>query len=128
MNKFSDITIADPWLEQYIREEKFGRTLIICNDNISNTKSLLLKKCFEDGYIYIEHIPLDIAIKSQSSTIQRKQSYRENKKIIGLVIRIVNHRLYRKVFLNSFCFPLHCKIKNRIERYLRNCNKNKKLR
>lgn len=120
LNKFSDFTLADPWFKEFIQNEKIGKTLVF-----DNTKEdSLLERCYKDGYIVLEEIPENLAINSQQGTIDRKKSYRYNKRKVNVFFRIINNKLYRKLIYYSSFFKLHLFLKRKFENYLlRSLNK-----
>lgn len=116
MNRFSDITLADPWLKEYVSVEKTGKSLVV--ENASGGGISLLQQCHEDGYIILERIQHSKILESQIGTINRKKSYR-NRSILSMdYYRFIHSKIYRKLVLTPFFFNLHCKLKARIERYL----------
>lgn len=115
MNRFSDITLADPWLKEYLSVEKTGKSLVV--ENASGGISLL-RQCHEDGYIVLERIPYPNVLESQAGTINRKKSYRNRPQLSSRYFNFIHTNIYRKIALTPFFFNLHCKLKARIEQYL----------
>lgn len=116
LNKYSDFTLADPWLSEYVASEKTGKTIIISN-RFEQTGKLLLQ-CESDGYVVLDDMLESMAMKSQMSTIIRKESYRKHKKLVKFFRKMINKKFYQKVVANSFFFDLHCKMRVAFERIL----------
>lgn len=115
MNRFSDITLADPWLKEYLSVENTGMSLVV--ENASEGISLL-QQCHEDGYIILDRIPHSKVLESQTGTINRKKSYRNRPKLSSRYFNFIHTNIYHKIALTPFFFRLHCRLKARIERYL----------
>ena len=116
LNKYSDFTLADPWLSEYVASEKTGKTIIISN-RFEQTGKLLLQ-CESDGYVVLDDMLESMVMKSQMSTIIRKESYRKHKKLVKFFGKMINKKFYQKVVANSFFFDLHCKMRVAFERIL----------
>ena len=113
LNRNCDILLADPWLREYISTEKKGKTIFAI---YTETGETLLQELLEKKYIYAESIPNENLLKSQKSTIQRKQNYKKNPKLRDLLILVNHNKLYHKlIWLHPFFFKLHIKIKNSLE-------------
>lgn len=115
LNTFSDISLADPWLDKIISEEKIGKTIIMLNTK--NGEDLFYNSIKEN---YISALKLDenLALKSQKGTIERKLKYRKNK-YMTLIKKIWLSPIYRKIITsNNLFFFLHLKLKSFIERNL----------
>lgn len=121
LNRFSDLTLADPWLKKF-RSEQVGRTLIVCN---SFRGEYILQQCMKDKKIVLEPISYDEAIESQKGTILRKRSYIVAPNIVKLYRKVLNSKIYRKIMLKSSLFYIHCNINSLIERYLIRLMRNK---
>lgn len=113
LNDFSDISLADPWLKEYIETDKEGYTLLATNtikgDNFlteANTK----------GYLHTKNISKNKLLKSQQSTIVRKSSYERNPILLKSMLTIINLPIYRKLSTQyPVLFDLHCWLKNKWE-------------
>ena len=116
LNKYSDLTLADPWLPEFLDKEKNGKTLVLYNE-FEGGKNILLQ-CAEDGYIDIEEINNEKAISSQQKTIVRKNSYRKSLTLVRKYVKIINSTFYQKMIECPLLFAAHCKIRVFFERYL----------
>lgn len=126
LNKYSDITLADPWLKDFMENEKIGKTLVF--DYTEGKDKSLLELCCEDGYIILDTISESVAIASQRGTILRKESYKTSKLLVNFYFTLINNIHYRKViFYSSIFFNIHLFVKKYFERYLLKINsRNKK--
>lgn len=116
LNKNSDISLADPWIAQYVTTEKIGLSLIMCNTQQGNKIILELSN---KKNIQIESISEQIILKSQRGTLVRKNKYRQRKRITEKIKKICTHKKYRTAILNNkFLFSLHCKLIKIIEQHL----------
>lgn len=113
----SDITLADPWLKEYMQTETLGQSLIVVN---SKEGKYWLEKSEEDGIVFLKSICMKDIQYSQQATIKRKQSYLNNKQVITVIIKLFNLPLYRFVVQNiKFFFNLHFKLIHLIESKLK---------
>ena len=122
LNRFSDITLADPWLNNIFDKEKIGKTLVF--DNSLDDQKTMLETCCSDGYIVLNKISESLAVSSQKNTILRKESYKNSQLLVKRYYTLINNVYYRKiVFGSSAFFNIHFKIKNYFEKYLLKRNK-----
>lgn len=122
LNRFSDITLADPWLNNIFEKEKIGKTLVF--DNSLDNQKTMLETCCSDGYIVLNKISESLAVSSQKTTILRKESYKNSQLLVKRYYTLINNVYYRKiVFGSSVFFNIHFKIKNYFEKYLLKINK-----
>lgn len=113
LNVNSDISLADPWLKNYIENEKTGLSLVSLNTEMGDK---ILKGMNNHGYIILDKINDELILKSQENTINRKISYKKHSKIIYYFNIMCTSKNYKKLILNApFLFNIHCKIKSKIE-------------
>lgn len=123
LNIHSDIALADPWLYEYIKNEKIGQTLILTNNTNAD---FLINKMHEHKYILIKQIDEVDIVKSQQNTILRKRTYKIFNNKINFIIKMFQSQLYRNIVCtNSIFFKIHCRIKSKIEYVLIKNIKNK---
>lgn len=112
----ADVSLADPWLKEYIENDEIGNTVVICN----NVGSEIIRK-MQDTLV-LKDIDEYTYIKSQRGTIQTKSRARLHKrynKIVGLMGK--DGSLYRKIATSSAtCLKLHIKILYVLQRCLNN--------
>ena len=87
LNKWSDIALADPWLNEYIKNEKIGQT--VCTAFTDKGLSYL-REAQSNNYITIIEIPFEKVIESQHSTIRRKESYSCFPKLTDMFYNIIH--------------------------------------
>ena len=115
LNKWSDLALADPWLNEYIKNEKIGQT--VCTAFTKNGL-IYLKRAQNDGYISIKDLAHEKVVDSQRGTIQRKESYLYSPKVVDMFYRITQNKIYRYYVLKLNMFSLHCSLKKRFESIL----------
>ena len=116
LNQFADISLADPWLKNYLAEEKIGQTLFSTNNLKSED---ICQSAKTNKYIFYLELTDDELNISQRGTIARKLSYKKNRKIVKHLQKLFHSNIYKKIVtLNTLLFDCHCKIKNIIERIL----------
>lgn len=118
LNIYSDISLADPWLQEYINEEKKGQTILICNSKYGYE---LICQIIDSNAIILKELDESLVIKSQNATIQRKNGYKKNNKWVYLLKKMHDSNLYKKLVLNNgFFLKLHNKLKKKIEQNIIN--------
>lgn len=114
LNVNSDISLADPWLKNYIENEKTGLSLVSLNTEIWDN---MLRDMKNHGYIMLSEINQKELTRSQLTTIKRKKTYREKKNIIDNINKLYRSNFYRKIILsNPKLFNFHCKMNAKLER------------
>lgn len=118
LNDNSDIALADPWLSCYIKNEKTGITIVMCN---SGKGIDLIKKLIDLKYINLYKLQQELVLRSQEYTINRKNKYLKNINKVKVLQKIFSFPLYRRIVLgNSLLFESHNKILRLIEsKYLK---------
>lgn len=114
LNKYCDVTLADPWLREF-SEEKIGKTLVVCNTDVGNT---LLRQCADEKNLILDDIDYSEVVKSQKGTILRKKSYLYASNISKYYKAVLKNKVYCNIMCTSFFFKIHCKLKNLVEKYL----------
>lgn len=61
--ELADISFGDPWLKEYLAEERIGKSLIIVRNEAA---SHLLTKAVEDGALVLEHAAVDRVKRAQN--------------------------------------------------------------
>lgn len=116
ISKSADICLADPWLKEFVEKEKIGQSIVVINtkDGVE-----LLREAMEDGVVSMHEISREKVLKSQQTTIDRKNSYSRKKKRITFLIHLLYFPFYRSIVLNHLLlFKLHCKLIHKIERHI----------
>ena len=104
----ADISLADPWLDEYIEHDHTGNTVAICNDKaIGVIKEMIGKKLIE-----VVEVDKDIYVKSQRGTIESKQesiNYKKFNRIVGKMGK--DGSIYKKIATSSpFFLKVHTKL------------------
>lgn len=107
-NPNSDVSLADPWLKEYVENDRTGNSVVICNlegervlKDMVNVEKVVLKEVNEDVYI-----------KSQLGTIEAKAQSKKHKYFNRLVARMGRDESVYKTLVTSslFFFKLHVKL------------------
>lgn len=118
LNMNSDISLADPWLKDYLEKEKIGQTLISVNTELGNQ---ILNNMNNSNYILLDRINEDKLITSQMHTIKRKTAYKRNITITKFLSKLYKSYLYKKIILlTPVFFKIHCKINTILEKEMIN--------
>jgi coenzyme F420-reducing hydrogenase beta subunit len=92
----ADISIADPWIDRYVKSEKIGLSIVIAHsisgENLIN-EMLLAKILSLEEFLTQKEV-----IDSQKYTLVKKDIYLKNKNIIKFFIRIFKTELYKNNF------------------------------
>lgn len=115
LNINSDISLADPWLAEFMKNEKIGQTLVSVN-NIQ--ADYILRQMQQLDCIVLNEINETQLLISQNNTILRKKAYKIFKNRIKIIQRIFLSKLYRKIATHKYLFSIHCYIKTKIEYFL----------
>ena len=104
----ADVSLADPWLEEYIEKDKVGNTVVICNEAGNN----IVEGMAGNGLLSLKEVDENTYVQSQLGTIQIKSKanqYKRYNKIIGKMG--VDGTFYKNVFtINSLMMKAHLKI------------------
>lgn len=119
LNDYSDISLADPWLDEYVKKETIGQTLYVVNTEIGMR---VVAMALKEHVIVGQSVEMTDVVLSQQGTINRKQTYANSPMLRGMLKRLVSFRWYRKLVLSSACgwklFSLHMRIISCIERLM----------
>lgn len=89
----ADISLADPWLDEYKKEDKVGHTLFL---TLTEDGQHVIESMAEDGMIeYVESGYDEYAI-AQKPNIHKEIQVKEHKRYLKIVGKLVNNRFYRK--------------------------------
>ncbi len=107
----SDVIVADPWLERYLKKEKTGATITVPN---SEKGFLVIKNAIKDKYLcIIEEIPTEEVILSQQDTIKRKFVQRKHRKLFKKMAGLFRTKIYKNFIFKNFP-ELHLRVINAI--------------
>ena len=104
----SDISLADPWLKEYIENDTIGHSIIICNMK----GETILNELFSNGVVCLSRIDESTYTSSQLGTIEEKLSANEHKSLNYLLGKMgAEKSLYKKIFTsNEVMLKVHLKI------------------
>lgn len=103
----ADISAADPWLKEYIKDEKIGCTVVCVSDDhfVSYIEHMV-----NDGYLKLhKRLHLTEFVKSQYWTVAKKISY-QRCGFLRFLITIFRTSFYRRIFLIGNYRYLHYKL------------------
>lgn len=107
-SKEADVTLADPWLKEYIGVDNIGNSVVICNQ----IGYSVVNDMFEKSLLNLKEVDKDTYIMSQLGTIQIKSQanrYRAFNKLVSKMGK--DGSLYKRVACSSvFMMKLHLKI------------------
>lgn len=112
LNDFADIVLADPWLPEYVKNEKEGQTLFATYTAIGEE---LVSSALQNKYIEANEVSNELLFKSQNVTIQRKEAYNSHPTVRNWIRKIFLSNIYKRFVKNRYLFRLHCRLKCRIE-------------
>lgn len=92
----ADISVADPWLDRYVENDRIGSSIVIANtqsgeDTISKMLNEM-KLCFDEELSYEE------TVLSQKGTLIKKYIYKKYRKNVKLLIKFFRTNTYKKYF------------------------------
>lgn len=107
-NPKSDVSLADPWLKEYIENDKIGNSIIICSQEGQG----VLKEMNDVCQVSIKEIDETIYFKSQLGTIESKAQSNKHKIFNNVVERMgTEGSVYKKIATSSELFlRLHLKL------------------
>lgn len=111
--KECDISLADPWLKEYIEKDKIGNSIVIASSDYGDS---IIKKMTEEDEIETKEINESIYVESQLGTIESKAKSL-NHRIFNKIVSAMGEEksLYKKIATSSvLCIKAH----NRLIRYL----------
>lgn len=101
----SDISLADPWLEEYKRLDNIGHTMFIINTEKGEN---ILEEMSNKDLIHIKRSSYQEYYLANGHTIQAKKERQNNKEYIQFLINLCSNSLYKKVFTyNTYTLKVH---------------------
>lgn len=104
----ADISLADPWLKEYIKNDKLGNTVVISNE----AGNVIITKMTNTNLLWLNEIDEETYIKSQLGTIKTKSTANKYKKFNRIIARMGrDDSWYKRIFTSSIIMmKLHFKI------------------
>lgn len=109
----ADLSLADPWLKEYIDNDSIGHSLIICNSKGDD----VIRKMNQECVVKIDQVDESVYIQSQLGTIQAKA--KSNNRIFNRIVAKMSDDkcLYKKwVTSSAFLLRQHLRILNYLRR------------
>lgn len=111
--KESDVSLADPWLKEFIDNDTIGNSIVIASSKYGQD---VLRNMLENNVIELNEIEERIYIKSQLGTIEKKAKSNEHRKFNKIISRMGKERsIYKRVVTSS---ALLLKTHNHFIKYL----------
>lgn len=107
-NPNSDVSLADPWLKEYIENDKIGNSVIICNSAGKD----VLKNMIKADHVVLKEVEEKVYVKSQLGTIESKAQSNKHKSFNRIVGKMgTENSVYKKIVTSStFLLKLHLKL------------------
>lgn len=94
----SDVSLADPWLKEYMEHDTIGHSIIICNMK----GNAILNEMYSSGVINLKTIDENTYISSQLGTIEEKLSANKHKKFNAIIGKMGREgSLYKLIFTSK---------------------------
>lgn len=108
----SDVSLADPWLKEFMEEDKIGHTMI----HINTLKAKeIIDLMIRGNYISISRAGLENYLQAQKPNEEKGERLRRYKKAYRIIIKLKNNTLYRKIVTsNLILLRIHIRIINLI--------------
>lgn len=94
----ADISLADPWLENYKRHDKEGNTLFVINTALGQKT---IKQLKTSDIISYEEISSDIYRTAQENNLLKKIYVHNQKKRLKRISKLTNNSFIRHLFSNN---------------------------
>lgn len=106
-NPNSDVSLADPWLKEYIGNDKMGNSIVITNLDGDR----VLKEMLDANLLSLKKVTKELYVKSQLGTIEYKAQSKKHVFFNKLVGRMaVEGSIYKNIVTSSvFFLKLHVK-------------------
>ena len=112
----ADVSLADPWLKEYIENDHIGNSVVICNE----TGEAIIQQMIRDRGLNLKKVEESTYVSSQLGTIQEKAHANRNKTFNKIVGSMGSEKsIYKKlVILSPLFLKLHLRIIRVLRRYL----------
>lgn len=109
------VSLADPWLKEYIQNDSLGHSIVICD----TTGDVVIRQMMEKKLLSLKEVDENFYIKSQLGTIQEKARANQFKYYNKILSKMGEDRsIYKKIMTSSaFLLKQHL----RLLRVLRSC-------
>ena len=105
---YADVSLADPWLKEYIDNDRIGNSVVICSESGNSVIEFMIKK----SLLNLRKVDENTYIDSQLGTIKHKAESAKYKMFNRIVERMGNDSsLYKRVATSSASLlKIHIKI------------------
>lgn len=112
----ADVSLADPWLKEYIENDKVGNTVVICNDKGDSVIREMVVKSLLD----IKEVNECTYVESQKGTVLTKSRSNQHKRYNMIVAKMGKDGSFYKsmVVSSASLLKIHIKILHFLNRFL----------
>ena len=101
----SDISLADPWLDEYIAHDKIGNTMFLVNTNLGQR---ILLDMSSKNIINTVRSSWELYCKAQAPNVNKEIYVYNKQNFLRMEQKIVENRIYHRVFsLTPFNMKIH---------------------
>ena len=111
----ADISLADPWLKEYLKNDVIGHSVVICNFMGES----IIHQMAQEHKLEIGEVDERVYIQSQLGTIQEKAKSNQHRTFNRIVARMVDEKSLYKKWISSSAFLL--KLHLRFLKLLKQC-------
>lgn len=93
----ADISLADPWLKEYMDNDRVGNSVVICNETGDN----VIRQMVEARSLDLRSVDESVYVSSQLGTIQAKSKANRNKAFNRIIGRMGSEKSFYKKWATS---------------------------
>lgn len=94
----ADISLADPWLDDYKKNDKIGSTMFLVN---SRQGEELVEKMEKGGFIKSQPSNVEVYEKAQRPNLQKGERIDRDERIFSLMLKVNTNTLWHTFFTGS---------------------------
>lgn len=99
--KDADVSLADPWLKEYIENDRDGNSVVICNEY----GELTINQMEKEGLLSLKKISEPEYVASQLGTIEEKAKSNKYKRFNKILVTMSKEdSVYKKIVVSSVLF------------------------
>lgn len=91
----ADVSLADPWLDDYKQRDQEGNTLFLVNTTLG---LMAIKHLRESNMITCKEINQDVYSVAQRNNLSKANYVHKNKKRLHRILKLINNSFIQKVF------------------------------
>lgn len=120
ISNYSDISVGDPWLKEYINNDRLGNTIFVVHTPIMEK---IIDEMISCKRIEVKNVDYGLYIESQHSNIVFKAT--KNPKLQKIEAKILSNNIYRTIFAsNIIMMKIHIYIIRIIKKIYKKINLN----